>query len=139
MINNGNVEPFLLNEEPAIKSGDWRTQLPPGSRQNIVNKISRKIAARFEEKIFSNAVHQADYLRKISMKILTMETKAQNAAGSDSSILADSNNLTLDEIMNHLIKDNAEPSLLNVEPAINSVDWRIQLPPDSRQKNINKL
>ncbi|CAN6821795.1 unnamed protein product [Brassica oleracea] len=139
MINNGNVEPFLLNEEPAIKSGDWRTQLPQGSRQNIVNKISRKIAARFEEKIFSSAVHQTDYLRKISMKILTMETKAQNAAGSDSSILADSNNLTLDEIMNHLIKDNAEPSLLNVEPAINSVDWRIQLPPDSRQKNINKL
>ena len=41
---------------------------------------------------------QTDYLRKISMKILTMETKAQNAAGSDSSILADSNNLTLDEI-----------------------------------------
>ena len=41
---------------------------------------------------------QTDYLRKISMKILTMETKAQNAAGSDSSILADSNNLTLDDI-----------------------------------------
>ncbi|WZY97909.1 hypothetical protein YC2023_070238 [Brassica napus] len=163
MINNGNVEPFLLNEEPAIKSGDWRTQLPPGSRQNIVNKIMdtlkkhfpysgpeginelKRIAARFEEKIFSSAVHQTDYLRKISMKILTMETKAQNAAGSDSSILADSNNLTLDDIskqrssLNHLIKDNAEPSLLNVEPAINSGDWRIQLPPDSRQKNIDKL
>ena len=40
---------------------------------------------------------------------------------------------------NHLIKDNAEPSLLNVEPAINSGDWRIQLPLDSRQKNIDKL
>ncbi|XP_013641709.2 uncharacterized protein LOC106346813 [Brassica napus] len=157
MINNGNVEPFLLNEEPAINSVDWRTQLPPGSRQNIVNKIMdtlkkhfpysgpeginelKRIAARFEEKIFSSAVHQTDYLRKISMKILTMETKAQNAAGFDSSILADSNNLTLDEIMNHLIKDNAEPSLLNVEPAINSGHWRIQLPPDSRQKNIDKL
>ncbi|CDY36591.1 BnaA06g10440D [Brassica napus] len=155
--HNGNVEPFLLNEEPAINSVDWRTQLPPGSRQNIVNKIMdtlkkhfpysgpeginelKRIAARFEEKIFSSAVHQTDYLRKISMKILTMETKAQNAAGSDSSILADSNNLTLDDIMNHLIKDNAEPSLLNVEPAINSGDWRIQLPPDSRQKNIDKL
>ncbi|KAL0789303.1 hypothetical protein Bca101_005549 [Brassica carinata] len=132
MINNGNVEPFLLNEEPAIKSGDWRTQLPQGSRQNIVNKIMDTLKKHFP-------YSEADYLRKISMKILTMETKAQNAAGSDSSILADSNNLTLDEIMNHLIKDNAEPSLLNVEPAINSVDWRIQLPPDSRQKNINKL
>ncbi|KAF3608087.1 hypothetical protein DY000_02045468 [Brassica cretica] len=157
MINNGNVEPFLLNEEPAINSGDWRTQLSPGSRQNIVNKIMatlmkhlpysgpeginelKRIAARFEEKIFSSAVNQTDYLRKISMKMSTMETKAQNAAGSDSSILADSNNITLDIIRNHLIKDNAEPSLLNVEPAINSGDWRIQLPLDSRQKNIDKL
>ncbi|XP_013584424.1 PREDICTED: uncharacterized protein LOC106293307 [Brassica oleracea var. oleracea] len=157
LMINGNVEPFLLNEEPAINSGDWRTQLPPGSRQNIVNKIMdtlkrhfpysgpeginelKRIAARFEEKIFSSAVNQTDYLRKISMKMLTMETKAQNAAGSDSSILADSNNLTLDIIRNHLIKDNAETSLLNVEPTINSGDWRIQLPLDSRQKNIDKL
>ncbi|WZZ57680.1 hypothetical protein YC2023_057787 [Brassica napus] len=202
MINNGNVEPFLLNEEPVINSGDWRTQLPPGSRQNIVNKIMdtlkrhfpysgpeginelKRIAARFEEKIFSSAVNQVthtsfffgsrlhtpltDYLRKISMKMLTMETKAQNAAGSDSSILADISNvlrvlskswfwcakqlILLVEVIwskplmlceyptgNHLIKDNAEPSLLNVEPAINSGDWRIQLPLDSRQKNIDKL
>ncbi|CAH8325870.1 unnamed protein product [Eruca vesicaria subsp. sativa] len=40
---------------------------------------------------------------------------------------------------NHLIKDNAEPSLLKEEPAINSGDWRIQLPPNSRQKMVNQL
>jgi len=59
-----------------MDTGDWRTQLPPDSRQKIVNKIMetlkkhlpfsgpeginelRRIAARFEEKIFSGALNQ---------------------------------------------------------------------------------
>ncbi|KAK4373504.1 hypothetical protein RND71_008888 [Anisodus tanguticus] len=82
----------------AMESGDgnWRTQLLPDSRQRIVNKIMetlkrhlpvsgqegvqelKKIAVRFEEKIYSAATSQQDYLRKISLKMLTMETKSQN-------------------------------------------------------------
>ncbi|KAF3673834.1 Mediator of RNA polymerase II transcription subunit 15a [Capsicum annuum] len=80
----------------AMDSGDWRTQLLPDSRQRIVNKIMetlkrhlpvsgqegvqelKKIAVRFEEKIYSAATSQQDYLRKISLKMLTMETKSQN-------------------------------------------------------------
>ncbi|KAH0681552.1 hypothetical protein KY284_022637 [Solanum tuberosum] len=79
----------------AMESGDWRTQLLPDSRQRIVNKIMetlkrhlpvsghegvqelKKIAVRFEEKIYSAATSQQDYLRKISLKMLTMETKSQ--------------------------------------------------------------
>ncbi|KAL3338815.1 hypothetical protein AABB24_027774 [Solanum stoloniferum] len=79
----------------AMDSGDWRTQLLPDSRQRIVNKIMetlkrhlpvsgqegvqelKKIAVRFEEKIYSAATSQQDYLRKISLKMLTMETKSQ--------------------------------------------------------------
>lgn len=79
----------------AMESGDWRTQLMPDSRQRIVNKIMetlkrhlpvsgqegvqelKKIAVRFEEKIYSAATSQQDYLRKISLKMLTMETKSQ--------------------------------------------------------------
>ncbi|XP_055802522.1 mediator of RNA polymerase II transcription subunit 15a-like isoform X1 [Solanum dulcamara] len=38
----------------------------------------RKIDVRFEEKIYSAATSQQDYLRKISLKMLTMETKSQN-------------------------------------------------------------
>ncbi|CAH2080564.1 unnamed protein product [Thlaspi arvense] len=38
----------------------------------------KKIALRFEEKIFTTATSQSDYLRKISLKMLTMETKSQN-------------------------------------------------------------
>ncbi|EOA39491.1 hypothetical protein CARUB_v10008096mg [Capsella rubella] len=115
-MDNNNWRPSLPNGEPAMDSGDWRTQLPPDSRQKIVNKIMetlkkhlpfsgpeginelRRIAARFEEKIFSGAVNQTDYLRKISMKMLTMETKSQNAAGSSSSIPAANNGTSMDSI-----------------------------------------
>ncbi|KAJ8422159.1 hypothetical protein Cgig2_013233 [Carnegiea gigantea] len=42
----------------------------------------RKIAVRFEEKIYSAATSQSDYLRKISLKMLTMESKSQTSSGS---------------------------------------------------------
>eukprot|EP00261_Vitis_vinifera_P016503 XP_010645566.1 PREDICTED: mediator of RNA polymerase II transcription subunit 15a isoform X8 [Vitis vinifera] len=79
--------------EQAMDLGDWRTQLSPDSRQGAVNRIMdtlkrhlpvsgqeglrelRKIAVRFEEKIYTAATSQ-----KISLKILTMETK--NSAGN---------------------------------------------------------
>ncbi|KAG7992660.1 hypothetical protein I3843_02G137400 [Carya illinoinensis] len=79
-----------------MDAGDWRTELQPEARQRIVSKIMdtlkrhlpvsgqeglqelRKIAIRFEEKIFTAATSQGDYLRKISLKMLTMETKSQN-------------------------------------------------------------
>ncbi|XP_028766424.1 mediator of RNA polymerase II transcription subunit 15a [Neltuma alba] len=82
--------------EPPMDTSDWRAQLQPDSRQRIVNKIMetlkrhlpisgeeglhelRKIAQRFEEKIYTAATSQPDYLRKISLKMLTMENKSQN-------------------------------------------------------------
>nr|XP_023926949.1 uncharacterized protein LOC112038370 [Quercus suber] len=72
----------------------------PDFRQRIVNKIMetlnwhllvsgqdglhelRKIAIRFEEKFYTAATSQLDYLRKISLKRLTMETKSQNPIGN---------------------------------------------------------
>ncbi|CAO2820787.1 unnamed protein product [Amaranthus hypochondriacus] len=81
---------------PAMDGGDWRSQLQSESRQRIVNKIMdtlkrhvpfsgeeglqelRQIAIRFEEKIYMTALNQSDYLRKISLKMLTMESKSQN-------------------------------------------------------------
>ncbi|PKA57940.1 Mediator of RNA polymerase II transcription subunit 15a [Apostasia shenzhenica] len=87
-------------EPPTMEtpSADWRSQLQPEARQRIVNKIMdtlrrhlpvpvpegmnelKKIAVRFEEKIYTAAVNQSDYLRKISLKMLSMETKTQQAA-----------------------------------------------------------
>ncbi|XP_020523440.1 uncharacterized protein LOC18435042 isoform X3 [Amborella trichopoda] len=80
---------------------DWRTKLSADSRQRIVNKILETlkrhfpagdpiglsvlttIAAIFEEKIFTNAENQADYLGKISLKMLTLET--ESAMGNSTS------------------------------------------------------
>ncbi|CAN4090235.1 unnamed protein product [Withania somnifera] len=79
-----------------MDSGDWRTQLVPDSRRRIVIKVMEtlsrhlpvhgqeglvelmKIAVRFEEKIYTSATSQHDYLRKISLKMLTMEEKSRN-------------------------------------------------------------
>ncbi|KAK7261974.1 hypothetical protein RIF29_28301 [Crotalaria pallida] len=84
-----------------MDTSDWRGQLQPESRQRIVNKIMdtlkrhlpvsgpeglhelRKIAQRFEEKIFTAATSQSDYLRKISLKMLTMETKTQGTMANN--------------------------------------------------------
>ncbi|XP_059309194.1 mediator of RNA polymerase II transcription subunit 15a-like isoform X2 [Lycium ferocissimum] len=72
-----------------MDSGDWRT---PQSRQRIVNNIMetlygrlpisgeeeveecKKIAVRFEEEIYTAATNQQDYLRKLSLKMLPMDT-----------------------------------------------------------------
>ncbi|XP_042430284.1 mediator of RNA polymerase II transcription subunit 15a-like [Zingiber officinale] len=87
-------------EMPDGRSGDWKTQLHPEARQRIVNKIMdtlkrhlpisdsnglnelQKIAIRFEEKIYTAAADQSDYLKRISQKMLSMEKKPQHPGGS---------------------------------------------------------
>ncbi|CAH2080566.1 unnamed protein product [Thlaspi arvense] len=49
----------------------------PFSGQEGLQELE-KIAVRFEEEIFTAATSQSDYLREISLKMLTMETKSQN-------------------------------------------------------------
>ncbi|KAM0923352.1 hypothetical protein ACQ4PT_005643 [Festuca glaucescens] len=84
----------------APAEGDWRSQLQPEARSMIVNKIMvtlkkhlpvsvpeglnelQKIAERFEERIYNEATDQSIYLRKISLKMLSMETKTQQAPGN---------------------------------------------------------
>ncbi|KAK8641742.1 hypothetical protein V6N13_011120 [Hibiscus sabdariffa] len=95
-MDTNNWRPTPPGGENTMDSGDWRTTLQPDSRQRIVNKIMdtlkrhlpfsgqeglnelRKIAVRFEEKIFTAASSQSDYLRRISLKMLTMEIKSQS-------------------------------------------------------------
>ncbi|XP_008677625.1 mediator of RNA polymerase II transcription subunit 15a-like isoform X1 [Zea mays] len=94
----GGVDPNAA----APAGSDWRTQLQPEARHRIVNKIMEtlkkhlpvsvpegltelhKIAVRFEEKIYTAATSQSDYLRKISLKMLSMEsqTKTQQNPGN---------------------------------------------------------
>uniref|UniRef100_K3YK80 Mediator complex subunit 15 KIX domain-containing protein n=1 Tax=Setaria italica TaxID=4555 RepID=K3YK80_SETIT len=83
---------------------DWRSQLQPAARNRIVNKIMetltkhipvppplpedlielRKIAVRFEDKMYAAASSQSDYLRKIALKMLAVETytKTQHNPGN---------------------------------------------------------
>ncbi|KAL3699266.1 hypothetical protein R1sor_017288 [Riccia sorocarpa] len=99
---------------------NWRTGFPQDSRQKIVKRIlcwciiaewilserrmSRSdstgellgIARRFEEKNFQAATNQKDYLRKISLKMLTLETKAQTTPPSNVATLAESLDLAED-------------------------------------------
>ncbi|KAK6945578.1 Mediator complex subunit 15, KIX domain [Dillenia turbinata] len=78
--NNWRPAPGQQAEQPVmdgISGGDWRAQLQPDSRQRIVDKIMdtlkrhlpfsvneglhelKKIAVRFEEKIYTAATSQA--------------------------------------------------------------------------------
>ncbi|KAG6423178.1 hypothetical protein SASPL_113566 [Salvia splendens] len=75
--------------------GGWRTQLPPGSRHRIVDKMLEMLkkhipfageeglqdlqetALRCEERIFIKATSQSDYLRKITSKMLGVEMRSQ--------------------------------------------------------------
>ncbi|KAJ4890027.1 Mediator of RNA polymerase II transcription subunit 15a [Raphanus sativus] len=134
--------PFLLhNGEPDMDTYDWRTQLSFDSRQKVVNKILdtlkkqipfcgqeginelSRIAVRFEEKIFSRAVNPSDYLRIISLKMLTVEGRQYNAAGSSSYITADNDIRRLEVDLGHLvISDNSESSLMKEECAVNTCE-----------------
>ncbi|XP_034909799.1 mediator of RNA polymerase II transcription subunit 15a-like [Populus alba] len=80
-----------------MDTGDWRIQLRPDSRKRIVDKIMetikrhllfsgqeglqelKKFAIRFEDKIYTTATNQYDYLCKISLEMLSMEIRSQNA------------------------------------------------------------
>ena len=53
----------------------------PISGQEGLHELG-KIAIRFKEKIYIAATSQSDYLRKLSLKMLTMETKSQNPIGN---------------------------------------------------------
>ncbi|KAJ1694357.1 hypothetical protein LUZ63_011055 [Rhynchospora breviuscula] len=76
-------------------NSDWRSQVSLDTRQRMVNQIMdtmkkhlpvpapegssevEKIAIQFEEKIFDTATSEPDYVQKVSLKMLSMETKVQ--------------------------------------------------------------
>ncbi|KAF6991227.1 hypothetical protein CFC21_008333 [Triticum aestivum] len=81
-------------------AGDWRAQLQPEARSRSsrgcmetlkthlpvsepegLNEL-QKSAVRFEQKIYTEATNQSDYFWKISLKMLPMESKTQQAPGN---------------------------------------------------------
>ncbi|KAK6925508.1 Mediator complex subunit 15, KIX domain, partial [Dillenia turbinata] len=96
--NNNNGRPAPKVEQP---DGNWRFQLRPDTRQRIVERILdtlkkhlpfshggfnelQKIAVKFEEKIYTDSRSQSDYLRKISMKMMSMEKQSQTPTANSS-------------------------------------------------------
>ncbi|KAG7022561.1 Mediator of RNA polymerase II transcription subunit 15a [Cucurbita argyrosperma subsp. argyrosperma] len=81
--------------ESGVDAGDWRSQLQPDSRHQIVDRIMetlkrilpvsgpeglselRKIAVRFEEKIYTASTSEPEYRRKIHVKMLTLEPNSE--------------------------------------------------------------
>eukprot|EP00850_Spirogloea_muscicola_P012696 SM000083S22743 [mRNA] locus=s83:207396:209514:+ [translate_table: standard] len=73
--------------------GGWRSELTHDARERIVGRIMEvlqkaapsngqdgmsdllKLACKFEQRTFSVATDQSDYLRKISVKMLSLENK----------------------------------------------------------------
>ncbi|KAL2332497.1 hypothetical protein Fmac_020078 [Flemingia macrophylla] len=123
--------------EASMDNSDWRSGLQPESRQRVVNKVMEtlkkhlpvsgevglwelwRIAQTFEEKIFTAATSLSDYLRKISLKMLTMETRSQGNIAAN-------------------IPPNWRPNQGN-EADMNYSDWRSGLQPDSRQRIVYKI
>ncbi|KAL3629921.1 hypothetical protein CASFOL_026233 [Castilleja foliolosa] len=130
---------------PGMEGGDWRTQLQTDSRQRIVNKIMetlkrhlpfsgqeglqelKKIAVRFEEKIYTAATSQQDYLRKISLKMLTMETKSQNPIANSLQPNAASNS-----------RNPQDPASLNVQSQIPNQVQQVPIPMVSNQSQVRQ-
>ncbi|CAI9770437.1 unnamed protein product [Fraxinus pennsylvanica] len=141
---------------PGMDAGDWRTQLPADSRQRIVNKIMetlkrhlpfsgqeglqelKKIAVRFEEKTYTGATSQSDYLRKISLKMLTMETKSQNPMANSLQSSAPSNSKNpqdpASQSMQSQMPNQGQPLSIPMVP--NQSQVRQQLLSQSIQNNM---
>ncbi|GAB4832121.1 hypothetical protein Ancab_006140 [Ancistrocladus abbreviatus] len=95
MLDMDTKDGKLPQAEPTGEVVDWRSQLTPEARQRIVNKIMetlnrrlslsdqegleklRKIATSFEERIYTAATSQSEYLRKIAGKMLMMGSRPQ--------------------------------------------------------------
>ncbi|KAF8049540.1 hypothetical protein N665_2183s0003 [Sinapis alba] len=158
--------PSCANGEPAIDTLDWRNQLQSDARESIVNMITealkkqhlpfsgpegvnehRKIASRFEDKVFNSAANLNDYLRKISLEVLTIENTVKSSADPSISI-PDANNTTpfnsagkANVDVGSLMDNNSlrPSSLPNREPAVDTGDWRAQLPPAARRMIVNNI
>ncbi|XP_037488087.1 uncharacterized protein LOC119366452 [Triticum dicoccoides] len=165
-----------LNAPPPTGDDDWRAQFQPEARSRVVNKIMeclkkhlpvsvpeglnelQIIAVRFEDKIYTAATSQSDYLRKISLKMLSMETKAQQAPGN-AQVIPNQMNLGQASCLRMpdgtpwrptqgpdpaavAAADAAVTAAAGVDPnapAPTGGDWRPQLQPEARSRIVNKI
>ncbi|TQD78223.1 hypothetical protein C1H46_036224 [Malus baccata] len=144
VLMDGNNQRPPEGGEPSMEAGYWRSQLQLDSRCRIIAKMTdtlkrhlpfsglegsrelEMIAVRFERKIYAIASSQSDYVRKISLKMLTMGTKSQTTIFRTAldAVLMDGNNQRPPE---------------GGEPSMEAGCWRSQLQLDSRRRIITKM
>ncbi|KAK1653882.1 hypothetical protein QYE76_071687 [Lolium multiflorum] len=98
-VQGSNPAAGVHPNDAAAAGGHWAAQHDPEWRSRIVSRIVeilkkhlpasvldldglnhlQGVAERFEDKMYTAATSQSDYLRKISLKLLSMETKRQQA------------------------------------------------------------
>ncbi|XP_076952488.1 mediator of RNA polymerase II transcription subunit 15a-like [Bidens hawaiensis] len=140
--------------DPTMESGDWRTQLQADSRQRIVNKIMdtlkrhlpfsgqeglqelKKIALRFEEKIYTAATSQSDYLRKISLKMLTMETRSQNPMSDAMQANSTGNSVNPSDPGSQVMQQMNQGQQLPISVPSNNIQQGQQMMSQSMHNNI---
>ncbi|KAI3900718.1 hypothetical protein MKW92_003352 [Papaver armeniacum] len=136
-------------------AADWRTHVQPDSRQRIVTKILEtlerqvpisgpdvlvelnKVAVRLEDTIFTIAASQTDYLRKISLKMLAMETKSQtNGVANSSPLNTGGGSQNPQDPASYRMQSQASNPGQSQIPLENQYEARQQLIPQNIQNNI---
>ncbi|XP_023531822.1 mediator of RNA polymerase II transcription subunit 15a-like isoform X3 [Cucurbita pepo subsp. pepo] len=149
--------------ESEVDAGDWRSQLQPDSRHQIVDRIMetlkrllpvsgpeglsemRKIAVRFEEKIYTAATSESEYRRKITVKMLTMEPNSETTTALPPKSAPTINCRIRSTRFTSPPPNSGFRSALNNEPAqggeprVDAGDWRSQLQPDSRHQIVDRI
>ncbi|KAJ3689400.1 hypothetical protein LUZ61_018564 [Rhynchospora tenuis] len=144
---------------------DWRLYLPPDARQIIVNKIMETLkrhlpvpvpdelselqrnAVQFEEKIYSVAISKPDYLRKISLRMLSMETKSPPVSNpalpnqeGRSQLGFINPDFTAMQGGSAMCSGSGSVSGSGAGADLNAnLDWRFQLQRDARLRIVNKI
>ncbi|XBI86784.1 hypothetical protein VPH35_094677 [Triticum aestivum] len=88
-------------------------------------KELQEIARQFEERIYTEATNQSDYVRKISLKMLSMETNRQLAPGNAQVIPNQNNSELLQQIVGRQ-QQQAHPSI-HQQPSLQSQQPNIPL------------
>ncbi|KAM3364254.1 hypothetical protein ACQJBY_014538 [Aegilops geniculata] len=156
MDANRRPDPAAGVEPPSTATGgDWHQ---PEARSRIVNKITealkkslpvsapeelnqlREIAVRYENRIYTQETNQSDYLRKISLKILFMEMKTQQAP-RNAKVIPERNNSSKESPKRTIDgPTGSEPAAgVGINPPPTGGDWRAQLQPEARSRIVDKM
>nr|XP_018685546.1 PREDICTED: mediator of RNA polymerase II transcription subunit 15a-like [Musa acuminata subsp. malaccensis] len=113
----------------------------------VDSNILQNVAARLEEAIFNAAHNQSEYLRKISMKMLSVVSETQHSASINTSVSNNNNQNPTDPGTLFTGSDDSDETSgwslaegeLSTAASGSSADWRTQLQPKARHMIVNQM